>query len=319
MVARVRLLGVALLVSTVLLVGCGDERTDTIRLYTSVTEGTVTAVVDLFEDQAGIEVEVFRAPTGEVAARIAAEQREGGIQADVLWLTDPLTMQQYASDGVLEEWDPAGAVVVPSEYSTGTFWGTRILSMVMVQRNDLVVPVRGWDDLARDDYRDMVAIPDPGFAGSALAVLGYFASTPEYGLDYVRRLADNGLVVVNAPGEVVTGVAEGRFMAGITLAFSARNAVEKGSPIEIVWPDSGAVAVYSPIAVVAGASDAARRFLEHVLTEDAQQAIAGTGWQPIRADVAWDGGGRQVPVDWAVLFDQRQDLLDSFQAILDGS
>jgi len=319
MTGRIRVLGGALVVSTLLLVGCGDEGADTIRLYTSVTEGTVTAVVDLFEEETGVEVDVFRAPTGEVAARIAAEQREGGIQADVLWLTDPLTMQQYASDGILQEWDPAGAEFVPSEYSTTTFWGTRILSMVMVQRDDLVVPLRSWDDLTSRDYRNMIAIPDPGFAGSALAVLGYFASTPEYGFDYVRRLADNGLVVVNAPGEVVTGVAEGRFSAGITLAFSARNAVEKGSPIEIVWPESGAVAVYSPIAVVSGASDAARRFLEHVLTEEAQQAIAATGWQPIRSDVAWDEGGTQVSVDWAVLLDQRQDVLDTFRAILDDS
>ncbi len=315
---RFRSAVVALLASMVLLVACGGDDDDSIRLYTSVTEGTVTAVVELFEEETGVEVDVFRAPTGEVAARIAAEQREGGIQADVLWLTDPLTMQQYAADDLLQAWEPAGVDLVPAEYATDTFWGTRILSMVIVQQAGLDDPLTTWGDLADPAYRDAIATPDPGFAGSALAVLGYFATAPEYGFDYYRQLADNGLVVVNAPGEVVTGVAEGRFDAGITLDFSARNAVAKGSPIEIVWPASGAVAIYSPIGVVDGSGGNAERFLEHVLTAEAQEAIADTGWQPIRSDVPWDAGGPQVSVDWAALFDQRQDLLDTFQAILDG-
>ncbi len=318
MTLRFRSAVLALLVSAALLVGCGDDADGPIRLYTSVTEGTVNAVVELFEERTELEVEVFRAPTGEVAARIAAEQREGGIQADVLWLTDPLTMQQYAADDVLQEWSPSGADAVPDAYATETFWGTRILSMVIVQGRDIDRPLSAWDDLTDDAYRNAIATPDPGFAGSALAVLGYFASAPEYGFDYYEQLADNGLVVVNAPGEVVTGVAEGRFDAGITLDFSARNAVAKGSPIDIVWPSSGAVAIYSPIAVVDGAGSGAEQFLEHVLTEEAQVAIADTGWQPIRTDVPWDVGGPQVSVDWAALFDQRQDLLDRFQAILDG-
>lgn len=318
MIPRLRSAVVALLVPAALLVGCGDDADGPIRLYTSVTEGTVAAVVDLFEERTGLEVEVFRAPTGELAARIAAEQREGGIQADVLWLTDPLTMQQYASDDVLQRWDPAGAEVLPDGYAAETFWGTRILSMVIVQGADLAGSLRTWDDLTDGAYRGAIATPDPGFAGSALAVLGYFATAPDYGFEYVERVVDNGLVVVNAPGEVVTGVAEGRFDAGITLDFSARNAVAKGSPIEIVWPATGAVAIYSPIGVVDGAGPDAERFLEHVLTKEAQVAIAATGWQPIRTDVPWDVGGPQVTVDWTALFDQRQELLDRFQAILDG-
>jgi len=112
---------------------CSQDEPGTLRIYTSVTQGTVDSVVEgfgvLYPD---LDVEVFRAPTGELTARIAAEQREGGIRADVLWLTDPLSMQQYAGDGVLASWEPNAAVDLPADYATDTFWGTRILTMVMI-------------------------------------------------------------------------------------------------------------------------------------------------------------------------------------------
>ena len=50
----------------------------TVHLYTSVTQNTIDAVVTAYEAvHPEVTVDVFRAPTGELAARIAAEQRAG--------------------------------------------------------------------------------------------------------------------------------------------------------------------------------------------------------------------------------------------------
>lgn len=141
-----------------------------------------------------------------------------------------------------------------------------------------------------------MALPDPGFAGSALGAMGYLALSDEYGMDYYERLKANGAVQVGAIGDVVTGVAEGRFKAGIALDNTVRAAVDKGSPIRMVWPTPGAIAMYSPIAIFAVTPDAEtpQSFVDHVLTLEGQQAIADTGWQPIRSDVPWPDYGPQV-------------------------
>ncbi len=193
---------------------------------------------------------MFRSPTGELTARIAAEQREGGIQADLIWLTDPLSMQQYDADGLLGEFTPAEVEQIPAEFRSDRFWGTRLLSMVIIQQTGLTPGMRGWEDLA-DPAFGVVAIPDPAFAGSALGAMAYLAMADGLGWTSMLVLAANGGVQVNSPGDVVTGVAEGQFAAGMTLAFSARAAIDKGSPIEIVWPEPGAIAMYSPIAIFA--------------------------------------------------------------------
>jgi iron(III) transport system substrate-binding protein len=287
----------------------------TVRLYTSVTEDTVQAVVDGFQiANPEITVEVFRAPTGELTARIEAERREGEVLADLLWLTDPLSMQQYEADGLLAAWTPVESGVVPDAYHSSTFWGTRLLNMVIVSGEEAPAVV-AWEDLTDPDLEGKVAIPDPAFAGSAFAALAFFALSPDYGLDYYRALKENGAVQVKAPGDVVTGVAEGQFLAGMTLDNTARVAIEKGSPINMVWPEPGAIALYSPIAIVATATEEAATFANYVLGPAAQQAIATTGWQPIRSDLDWSEGGPQVAVDWALAFGQQQELLDQYLSI----
>ncbi len=299
----------------------GSDAGGTLRLYTSVTQDTVDAVVDAYrEDDPSVEVEVFRAPTGELTARLAAEQREGEILADVLWLTDPLSMQTYAADGMLRDWTPEQATVVPEAFQGEEFWGTRILNLVIVAAEGLDPAPTSWQDLADPDLDEPVALPDPGFAGSAFGALAYFAAEPEFGFDYYRALDDAGAVQVQAPGEVVTGVAEGRFSAGITLDKSARTAVEKGSPVELVFPEPGAIALYSPIAVTAATDepDAAEGFANFTLTRPAQQRIAETGWEPIRDDVDWPHDGPTVTTDWEAAFDRRDDLLERYRSILGG-
>lgn len=317
----IRLLALAIGMA-VLAGACATSETGgNITLYTSVTQGTVDAVLaGLAQDYPDLTVELFRAPTGALNARIAAEQREGGIQADVLWLTDPLSMQQYDADGLLAEFTPDELSAIPAEYRSERFWGTRLLSMVIVQQQGLEVPLTGWADLADPAHAEAIVLPDPGFAGSAFGAMGYLALADGFGFDFYTRLAQNGAVQVSSPGEVVTGVAEGQFHAGMTLAFSARTAVDKGSPIEIVWPEPGAIVMYSPIAVIGERDlDAAGSFVDFVLSSAGQEAIAGTGWQPVRADVAWAlESGPAVTPDWSALFNRQDELLDEYRSIFGG-
>jgi iron(III) transport system substrate-binding protein len=294
----------------------------TFRLYTSVTQATVDAVVAAFSTaHPGVIVEVFRAPTGELSARIATELRDGRILADVLWLTDPLSIQAYAAQGLLATWEPTEAAGIEPAYRGETYWGTRFLNMVIVRGSDVTPGPSTWSDLADPAYRDAVAIPDPGFAGSAFGALGYFALSSAAGLDFYASLKANGAIQVKTPDEVTAGVAEGRFKVGMTLDNSARTAVTKGSPVALVWPTDGAVAMYSPIGVVDATTNApaAESFVEFVLSDPGQTAIAGTGWQPIRASAGGPPAeGPQVYPDWAGAFGRQGELLDGYRAIFGG-
>jgi iron(III) transport system substrate-binding protein len=300
----------------------GTAAPGTILLYTSVTQDTLDAVLPAFKAaHPGIDVQVYRAPTGDIAARTAAEQRDGKIHADVLWLTDPLSMNDYAKQGALLAWQPSEAVALQPAYVTATSWGTRLVTMVIVKQASLAAGPTTWQDLTDPAYRGAEAIPNPGFAGSAFAALGYFGLAPGYGMDYYTALKANGAVQINSPDDIVTGVAQGRYKVGMTLESSATAAIKKGSPVSIVWPQPGAIAIYSPIAVIgATANEAgAEAFVNFILSKAGQKVIAGLGWQPIRSDVAGPTpGGPEVVPDWPAAFSHRDQLLSQYQAIFGG-
>ena len=88
-----------------------------------------------------------------------------------------------------------------------------------------------------------------------------------------------------------------------------------------MWPADGAIAMYSPIAVVAASANpsAAESFVEYVLSDPGQQVIAKTGWQPMRAGGGGPPpGGKQVFPDWTAAFGHQQDLLTQYRAIFGG-
>lgn len=292
----------------------------TITLYSTVTQATVESVVEAYQAaNPGVTVDLFRGPTGEVTARVAAEQRTGGIKADLFWLTDPLSIQQYDADGLLAAYEPPDAAALDPADQGPTYWGTRLLSMVIVAGSGVSPQPTDWADLLDPAYQGAIALPDPGFAGSAFGLLGSFAQDPAYGIAFYQRLKDHGAVIVKSPDDVTTGVAEGRFKAGITLDFSARSAVAKGSPVTMIWPASGAVTMYSPIAQLASSDNAetAQSFIDFVLSEEGQRRIGESGWQPARDDVAAGPTpeGAQIRPDWAALFGQQADLLAGYRAI----
>lgn len=314
----------ALLISVALAAaGCGSgsrSGESAMTLYTCASSNVVQTVVAAFEKaHAGAKVNVFRAPTGQLNARVAADTRSGGIRADVIWACDPLTMHGYDGQGLLRRWSPPNASDIPTAYRTTHFAGIDMLYMALVVHKGVPAPT-SWVDLTKPEYRGKVALPSPSFAASALGMLGYFAAAPGYGIGYYRHLKSNGAVQVNAPADTLTGVDRGTYKAGFTLANAAYLDQRKGSPIEVIWPRPGAIAIYAPIGVTTKkhpsplgeqfAAYAASRAGQRLMAEqDTYVTIAGLGGPPIPV------GSPIVSPDWPSLFGNYRSTLARYVAI----
>lgn len=293
----------------------------TITLYTSISQPTIDSVISAFDTlHPDIKVSVFRAPTGSLNARIATDQRTGGVRADVLWVSDPLTMHGYDSQGLLKKYTAPSAKALPAQYRTSSFAGAGLLYLVLIYRKGLTPAPTSWNDLTNAAYRGAVAVPDPGFAGSAMGALGYFGEQKGFGLGFYKKLKANGGVQVKSPEDVITGVAQGKYKLGMTIADSAIAALKKGSPVEVAWPAPGAIAIYSPIGLTAKGKhvSAAETFEDFVLSKPGQQAIAKTGRQPSLPGVPGidkPASATIVSPDWPAFFGDKASLFAGYQKI----
>ena len=304
-------------------VSSNSDTSQQLTLYTSVTQNTVTAVVNGFaQADPGVKVSVFRATTGQLNARITADQHSGGLRADVIWGTDPLSMESFAQENLFRPWPLPGLAGVPAADKATYFWGTRELYLVIVAHKGLTPMPQTWSALTDSAYKGKVALPDPAAAGSAFAALGYFDTAPGFGLSFYQALKANGAVQVATIPEVVTDVAEGRYQLGITLDSEVRTAIAAGSPVVMDWPSDGAISLYSPIAETVAATGAtntaAQAFLRYVLSPAGQTAIGKTGWQPVLPGIAGPprpAGATEVHPGWSALFGRQQQILQQYQAI----
>jgi iron(III) transport system substrate-binding protein len=324
-----RLAAVGSLVCSLVLVltGCGSATAGSaaqhhVTLYTCISDTTIQPVITAFEDaHPSVRVDLYRAPTGQLNARVAADARSGGLRADVVWTCDPLTQQAFVDQGLTGGWTPSDSPV-PAGHRTADYVAGAVLYVIAVHRTDVPAP-QVWSDLAGPAYGGRVAVPDPGVAASALGALGWFAAEPGYGLGFYRRLKAAGAVQVGTPDDVTTGVAQGQYTAGITIATSAYAAKKDGSPVDVAWPQPGAVAIDEPLALArhTDAAADARDFISFVTGRDGQKAVAGAGSYPALTDVGGPtvpSGAPVVTPDWASVAAGQEQMLAEYQQVFGG-
>jgi iron(III) transport system substrate-binding protein len=267
-------------------------------------------------------VALFRAPTGQLNARVAADTRSGGLRADVVWACDPLTMQAFVDQHLVGGWTPADADAVPSQYRTSDYVGTALLYMVAVYHQGTPAP-QAWSDLKGAQYAGAVAVPNPAVAASALGALAYLADNPSYGVGFYVALKQNGAVQVSTPDDVTTGVAQGVYRVGMTTANSAYAAKSAGSPVDVSWPRPGAVAIYGPVALARHSTHqaTAKDFISYVLSKDGQTVLGHAGSYPVlpgSPGPTIPAGAPVVSPDWAGLGKDQSAILQQYRKIFGG-
>lgn len=293
-----------------------------LTLYTCVSDSTVQPVLRAFERaHPHIRVSLFRAPTGQLDARVATDARTGGLRADVLWACDPLTQQAWVDQGLTGGWTPPEAAAIPARYRTRDYVGVALLYLVAVTHTGVPAPT-AWSDLTRPEYR-VTALPDPSVAASALGALGWFWAQPGYGIGFYRQLEGAGAVQVGTPDDVTTGVAQGRYRAGMTIANSAYAATNAGSPVAVTWPEPGAIAIYGPVALSRHTAHAAaaKQFLSYVVGRQGQQVLAKAGSYPTLPGVSGPEVPANAPIvqpDWASIARQRATVLADYRHVFGG-
>jgi iron(III) transport system substrate-binding protein len=227
-----------------------------------------------------------------------------------LWLADAPIFITLRDRGALLPYRPADARFIPADFrdKNDYFIAGRLINMIIAV-NTTLIPTRsaprGWTDLPR--YGKTAAMPNPLFSGSVFVTIATFVQ--KYGWAWFERARKENMQVLRGNTEVARGLAAREFGVGMTLDFIVYGLIRDGAPLAIVWPEEGAVSVPSPVAIIKNSKnpEAAKRFIDYVISAEGQKFLVSQGVVPVREDVDPPKGQPRaseirslpIPFEWA--------------------
>ncbi len=296
-----------------------------VTLYTSAVQTDADGLKAAFNKKyPNVAVTIYRDGTEKVIAKLRAEQDAKSVVADVLLIADAPTMENLKADKFLQPYQSPFASAFDKQFADpeGYYTGTKIINsgIAINTTANLLKPVM-WTDLLKPEYKGKVVSPSPQYSGAAALNYTVFLNTAAYGAEFVKGLQKNGMTVVQANGDALNKIISGESPVGIVTDNGVRAAKAKGSPIEMIYPTDGAIPVTEPIAVVAGTKnlDAAKAFVDFVLSPDGQALIVTQNYIPLLPGVAPPAGVpaslKEFPVNAAAAAKQLPDAKKQFTAI----
>ena len=270
-------------------------------LYTSESEDKANEMVaDFNEVYPDVQVDVYRSGTGEVVGKLQAEMEGGEIQADVMWFADLDFFRKLSEANMLLEYSPIGADKVEDQYH---YFGNqahevRFIFNIVAYNTTLVdTPPTGWKDLLKPEYKHKIGMASALYSGGAFNNLGALVNDPDFGWDFYEKLDENEVVVGRGNGGIGTKIASGEFAMGQLIDFMARNLKNDGSPVEMIWPEEGAVLVPTPIGIYVNTEnpEACKAFLDYMYSDGAQALFVDQNYMSVLPDGPLPKGFAEYP------------------------
>ena len=136
---------------------------------------------------------------------------------------------------------------MPKEFKDPGFWYASRFAVMAFAINTKCVPkgsIKSYTDLVKpefvDNWKGKVTGSDPRYRGSG--VEQFFALRERYGLDWWKPFAKLNIKWATGGAQEESWLASGEAVAGIgLLTYRAAYSIEKGAPLEIIWPAEGAI------------------------------------------------------------------------------
>ena len=266
------------------LAGTAIAQENILVLYGSPDRDWVAAVAAKFEKDTGIKVQWIRASSNEMYARIEAEKANpkgdvwfGGtgdphFDAALKGLTEPYCTPILSE---LREWmrDPIGGCRTLGLYAGPLGWA---VNEGLLKKLGKPMP-KTWDDLAKPDYKGLIAVANPNTSGTAYTELVtiLLMKGEEKGWDYLAKLHKNTSQYTksgSAPGQLA---GRGEVAIAIVFLHDAVMYADEGFPVKPVAPADGTGYEIGGLSLIKGAPHMAnaKKFIDWALTPDVQ-AIA---------------------------------------------
>jgi iron(III) transport system substrate-binding protein len=284
----------------------GAARADENALYEAAKkEGSVTWYIshysgELAQDVAnafnakypGVTANAVRTTAQVAYQRLNQDINAGNANCDVFSSTDIGHYVALKKKGLLAQYVPEGAAKLSPEFrkysNEGFYYPTSAGLVTITYNKNLVKPddvPKNWTDFLDPKWKDKVALGHPAFSGYVGTWVVEMRKL--YGWDFFKKLEKNKPHIGRSVNDTVTMLNSGERAIAAGPDLTTLESASRGNPVAITYPTDGALLMIGPTSVMKSAPhpNAARLFVEFLMTEEYSRIVVKNKGMPMRPDV----------------------------------
>jgi len=282
----------------------GAKKEKELVIYGSTDLRQSTIINDKFHEKYPfIEVKLNRLTSDNLYPRVIAEHRSGKFLADLLQ-NNNLGMYFLRKGNFLAHYVSPEERFYPKEFVDPGYWVTSAMNLHVIGYNTRTVArnklPKTWEDLLNPEWKGKFMLnPNEQWFAWVLQIMG-----KEKGLNYMRALAKQNPVLRREPRAMraqllIAGEAEMDLDSTYTTLLPLMN---KGAPVD--WTTLGPALMNTVgygLAVRAPHPNAAKLFIDFILSKEGQQVVLSLERQSARSDLASEQAAlkniKMIPLD----------------------
>lgn len=301
--------------------GCGKRASDTLIVYSAGPRSLADWVCREFEKETGIPTKLFSATTGEIMAKLQAE--EGSPLADVVILASPSAAEALKDSGSLAK--------LPDDLPVRSDWtdpdafytGTSACAIGIALRKDSLSRDLEWSEIWDGRFPGSLIMPSPSQSGSSAEfVIAFDIAHGEEFWDGLKSAKSGGLQISGPNSQALTGLILGSHEAVLAAAdYLVFKQIASGEPLAVHYPMSGCPVVPRPIAILKNARnpDGAEEFVRFFFSSAVQSEVAREHLIPADPTIPYSaerqaaGAINEMELDVEKAMERQRSVLRRFQ------
>ena len=266
--------------------GCAKKSGSTeITVYTALENELVDKYLASFRAvHPDIKVNIVRDSTGIITARLLAEG--ANTAADLVWGTAASSLLVLEERGLIAPYAPKGIENVLPQFKDDVnppawvglnAWEAAIVYNTAEARAKNLPPITSYQDLLRPEFRGEIIMSNPSSSGTGfLFVSGLIQHLGEQrAYEYLDELHRNIAMYTHSGSAPARRAGAGEFAVGISFGYAGVAQLNRGFPVEIIFPIEGSgwdveanALIKKPVI-----KDAAKLFLDWAISMDAMNLL----------------------------------------------
>jgi iron(III) transport system substrate-binding protein len=271
----------------------GAKKEGKMIFYTSVETEFARALTSAFETKYPyIKTDIFRSSHERIFSRLNVERKTGSYNADVLSVGEFETYHMQKR-GLLTPYKSPFAAVYPDGFKDPDgYWTDFYDNLIVTAYNTTRVKreelPKSYEDLLHPRWRRRMVLDkneDRWFA-NMLHLMG-----EKKGMEFMQALAKQEVAIRSGRSLITQLLAAGEFDLQIVAYWYRPHLLKKqGAPVDWIAMEPALVALH-PISIIDRAPhpNAAKLFIDYVLSDEGQRLFASRGREPVRPGIRPEG------------------------------